>query len=222
MRWDWSHTLRTLLWQFGHWFVAWPWGRLLCDYQIRGAEHVPLRGGVLVAANHVSYFDPPLLGTGTSRVMYYMARAELFRNALFAGFIRAWGAFPIGRSTSSVGGLKEAFRKLRQGRLVLFFPEGTRSYDGKLAAPMPGAGLLVLRAAAPVVPAHIEGTFKFFPRGAKGIRLAKVTVSYGPPLDLSRFDGCEPTKEVYREAAAEVMHAIAALYDALPPNRREN
>ena len=222
MAWDVGHFLRALLWQIGHWFVAWPLGRALLDFKVRGGEHVPLRGGVLVASNHVSFFDPPLLGVATPRVMYYIARAELFRAPAFAALIRAWGAFPIGRNMASAGGLKEAFRKLRRGRLVLFFPEGTRSYDGALGPAMAGAGLLALRAQAPVVPAHIEGTFKLFPRGAKKVRLAAITVSFGPPVDLSPFKECDANKDTYKAAADALMAAIGALRDALPAARRVN
>ena len=214
--------MRMALWWFGHSSFAWPVGRLLFDFEIRGREYVPLRGGVLVASNHASYTDPPFLGCATPRVMYYMARADLFRYPPFAAFIRAWGAFPIGRSARSAAGLKNALRKLRQGRLVLFFPEGTRSYDGELAAPMPGAGLLAFAAEAPVIPAHIEGTFRVLPRGAKKVTLAPVTVSFGPPVDLTPYRALGPSKECYRALAEELMARIAALRDALPPERRSN
>lgn len=215
-----GHSLRSLLWLFGHSFVAWPLGRYFFDFEIIGGEYVPLRGGVLVASNHVSYFDPPFLGNATPRVMYYMARAELFRHPLFSGLIRAWGAFPIGRNMWSAGGLKEALRKLKAGRLVLFFPEGTRSYDGNLAKPMAGAGLLVHNAyPAPVIPAYIEGTFQVMPRGAKAPRRAKVTVSFGPPLDFSKYREGKADKEKYAAIAHELMAAIAALRDALPAAR---
>lgn len=222
MAFEMGHFLRSFLWLFGHTFVAWPFGHYFFDFKVIGGEYVPLRGGVLVASNHASFFDPPLLGNATPRVMYYMARAELFRNPVFSAFIRAWGAFPIGRNMWSAGGLKEALRKLRNGRLVLFFPEGTRSYDGKPAKPMAGAGLLVYNAyPAPVLPAYIEGSYRVMPRGAKGPRRAKVTVSFGPPLDFAQYRDGKGDKEKYAAIAEELMAAIGRLRDAIPKDRRE-
>jgi 1-acyl-sn-glycerol-3-phosphate acyltransferase len=211
MRVDAGHFLRSLLWRVSHYFIAWPAGKVLFDFEARGLEHVPLRGGVLAAANHSSYLDPPILGNATPRVMYYMARADLFRGKLSGTFIKIWGAFPIRRDMWSAGGLKEALKKLDEGKLVMYFPEGTRSYDGGLRRPMVGAGLLAYLAKAPVVPAYVEGTFKSFPRGAKFPRRAKITVCFGPPLDLKRYRAAPPSKETYQAVAAEIMAGIAAL-----------
>jgi 1-acyl-sn-glycerol-3-phosphate acyltransferase len=223
MAFDVGHALRSLLWLVGHSCVAWPLGRYFFDFEVIGGEYIPLRGGVLVASNHASYFDPPFLGNATPRVMYYVARAELFRHPLFGGLIRAWGAFPIGRNMWSAGGMKEALRKLRSGRLVLFFPEGTRSYDGEPLKPMAGAGFLVYNAyPAPIIPAHVEGSFQVLPRGAKSPRRAKVTVSFGPPIDFSRYQDGKGDREKYAALAGELMAAIAALRDALPVDRRVN
>jgi 1-acyl-sn-glycerol-3-phosphate acyltransferase len=205
-----------MLWRVCHFFIAWPLGKIYFDFETRGLENVPLRGGVLVAANHASYLDPPLLGNATPRVMYYMARADLFRGRLGGPFIRLWGAFPIGRNMWSAGGLKEALRKLGEGKLVLYFPEGTRSYDGKLRGAMAGAGLLAYQARAPVVPAYIDGTFRVLPRKAKFPRRAKVTVSFGPPVDLAAYRRAPASKEVYGAIGDDIMAGIAALRGDAP------
>jgi 1-acyl-sn-glycerol-3-phosphate acyltransferase len=212
---DLGHWLRVILWRLSHFFVAWPFGKLFFGFEVRGLQHVPLRGGVLAAANHASYLDPPILGNATPRVMYYMARADLFGGKFFGRLIRMWGAFPIGRNMASAGGLKEAVRKLEEGKLVMFFPEGTRTYDGELRTAMVGAGLLAHLAGVPVVPAYVEGTYESYPRGAKFPRPAKVVVSFGPPVDLARLRGRSGSKEVYREIAAEIMSALASLRDQL-------
>jgi 1-acyl-sn-glycerol-3-phosphate acyltransferase len=210
---DVGHLLRFALWRVSHFFLAWPLGKIFFDFDAHGLEYVPLRGGVLAAANHASYLDPPLLGNATPRVMYYMARADLFGGKFGGPFIKAWGAFPIRRDMWSAGGLKEALRKLDEGKLVLFFPEGTRTYDGNLRRAMVGAGLLAYLARAPVVPAYIDGTFEVLPRGAKTPRRAKVTVSFGPPVELARYRRMPPSKEAYSLAAAEIMARIAAVRD---------
>ena len=223
MSFDAGHFLRAVLWRVSHFFVAWPLGKLYFDFETRGLEHVPLRGGVLAAANHASYLDPPLLGNATPRVMYYMARAELFRGKLAGPFIKLWGAFPIRRDMWSAGGLKTALRKLDEGKLVMYFPEGTRSYDGGLRKPMVGAGLLAYMAKAPVVPTYVDGTYESFPRGAKVPRRAKVTVCFGPPLDLESYRERPPSKDTYKAVAEIIMAGIAALRaelhgeDGLPP-----
>jgi len=198
-----------------HFFVAWPLGKACFGFEVRGLENVPLRGGVLAAANHASYLDPPILGNATPRVMYYMARADLFGGKFFGRLIRMWGAFPIGRDMASAGGLKEALRKLEEGKLVMFFPEGTRTYDGELRKAMVGAGLLAYLARVPVIPAYVDGTYESYPRGAKFPRPAKIIISFGPPLDLARLRAQPGSKEVYREIAAELMSALASLRDQL-------
>jgi 1-acyl-sn-glycerol-3-phosphate acyltransferase len=217
MRIDVGHILRAVMWRAAHFFIAWPLGKIVFDFDVRGVENVPLRGGVLAAANHASYLDPPLLGNATPRVMYYMARADLFRGKLAGPFIRLWGAFPIGRDKWSAGGLKEARRKLKEGKLVMFFPEGTRSYDGGLRKPMVGAGLLAYAADAPVVPTYIDGSFESYPRGARFPRRAKITVCFGPPVDMARYREQDGTKELYREIAERIMAGVAALRDELRP-----
>jgi 1-acyl-sn-glycerol-3-phosphate acyltransferase len=211
MGFDIGHLLRLVLWRFSHFFVAWPLGKIFFHFETRGLEHLPLRGGVLAGANHASYLDPPLLGNATPRVMYYMARADLFNGKFSGPFIKIWGAFPIRRDMWSAGGLKRALRKLDDGKFVLFFPEGTRTYDGDLRKPMVGAGLLAYLARAPVIPVYIEGTFKALPRGAKRPKRAKVTVSFGPPVDLTRYRRMPASKETYAAVADQIMAGIAAL-----------
>lgn len=211
MSFDAGHFLRAALWRVSHFFIAWPLGKIYFGFETRGLEHVPLRGGVLAASNHASYLDPPLLGNATPRVMYYMARSDLFRGKLAGPFIKLWGAFPIRRDMWSAGGLKEALRKLDEGKLVMYFPEGTRSYDGGLRKPMVGAGLLAYLAKAPVVPTYIHGSFESFPRGAKAPRRAKVTVSFGRPLDLRSDREQPPSKETYQAIAEKIMAGIVAL-----------
>jgi 1-acyl-sn-glycerol-3-phosphate acyltransferase len=211
MSFDAGHFFRAVLWRLSHFFIAWPLGKIYFDFETRGLKHLPLRGGVLAASNHASYLDPPLLGNATPRVMYYMARADLFRGRVAGPFIKLWGAFPIRRDMWSAGGLKEARRKLEEGKLVMFFPEGTRSYDGGLRKAMVGAGLLAYVTRAPVVPVYIDGTFKSFPRGAKFPRRAKVTVSFGRPLDLNPYREGAPSKDTYQALAEEIMAGIAAL-----------
>ena len=223
MSFDAGHFLRAVLWRVSHFLVAWPLGKIYFNFETRGLEHVPLRGGVLAAANHASYLDPPLLGNATPRVMYYMARADLFRGKLAGPFIKLWGAFPIRRDMWSAGGLKKALRKLDEGKLVMYFPEGTRSYDGGLRKPMVGAGLLAYMAGGPVVPTYIDGSFESFPRGAKTPRRAKITVSFGPALDLQADRELPPSKETYQAIAAKIMAGVAALRaelrgeEGLPP-----
>lgn len=214
----WSRGWRYGFWFVNRYFVGWPLAKLLLDYDVAGTEYIPLTGGCLLAANHFSYLDPPVIGIAAPRPASYMARAELFRNRAFAALIKAYGAFPIKRDVTSIAGVKATLRKLEEGEMVLLFPEGTRTYDGNFQPPMVGAGLIAYEATAPVVPAYVGGTWELYPRGAKFPRPGKVVIRFGEPLDLGALRRRPPSKELYREIATTIMDAIASLR---PPKEKK-
>lgn len=154
--------------------------RLRGGLRVSGVENLPATGGALVASNHLSYLDVLVLGLGCPRAMSYVARSGLFRPPL-GWLIRSVGGFPIDREGSGTAGLKETLRRLRNGGLVLIFPEGTRSPDGEVGPFKPGFAALT-RARVPIVPAAVAGTFEAWPRGRKLPRRHPVRVHYGPPV----------------------------------------
>ena len=178
--------------------------------EVHGAEHVPGAGPVLVVSNHQSVLDPPIIGGSTSRTLHFMAKAELFRIPGFGWLIGNLNAHPVKREGSDPKALKTAARLLEEGLALLAFPEGTRSRDGALGEGKPGIGMLAVLTEVPVVPAYVTGTLQALPRGAWWPRRSKVRVSFGPALHFKPDPG-PGRKERYREAAQEMMRAIAQL-----------
>jgi len=150
--------------------------------KIRGKENVPLKGGAILTSNHLSYFDPIVLGLLTPRKINFMAKEELFENFLFRLLITKLGAFPVKRERVDKTVYQKALDLLKKGELLVLFPEGTRSWEGKLGRLQQGTARIALRANVPLVPVIIRGTEKVLPRGKKMIRLAKIEARIGESL----------------------------------------
>jgi 1-acyl-sn-glycerol-3-phosphate acyltransferase len=187
--------------------------RLYFRMEARGAEHVPASGGVLLVSNHSSVLDPPIIGSACPRDLCFMAKAELFRIPLLGALIHRLNARPVRREGSDSRALKDALRVLQAGDALLVFPEGTRGPEGELREAKAGAGMLAVASGAAVVPVYIRGSGGALPRGRVLPRPRKVEVRFGPPLT---FDAgpAEGRRDRYREAAGEMMQAIARLRDA--------
>lgn len=174
---------------------------LLRRWQIVGRENVPADGGLVVASNHVSYWDPVVVGCALPRKIFFMAKAELFAIPVLGPVIASLGAFPVNRQGTDARAVKKALQLLRQGELVGIFPEGTRSHNGKLLPPHVGVAMLALRAKVPVLPVAVVGS-----RGVFG----RVRVVIGRPLD---FSGPGQGKEQYQEVVTAVMREISRLIE---------
>jgi len=190
--------------------------RLYNRWEVTGRERVPPSGGVLLVANHTSYADPPIVGAACLRPVNFMAKAELFRIPVLAGFIRRTHAFPVRRGSADRAALRQAVRLLRAGKVLLVFPEGKRSSDGRLAELETGAAFIALSGQAQVVPMAIVGADGVLPRGRPILLPAKLRVHFGPPLDLSAFRGQRPTRPVLQQVTDRM---AAAFRDILPPER---
>ena len=189
---------------------------LLLRWRVEGRENVPASGAVILASNHVSYLDPPVVGVGIWRPGTYMAKEEIFAHPLFGWFCRKLNAFPVRRGTADRAALKRSLDALEQGRMLVIFPEGTRSETGELQEPEMGVGMLAYRSGAPVVPVYLWGTNQVLPRKGRP-RLARIGVTYGQPLRFALPEGGKPGREDYEAAAGEIMAAIRALRDTPPP-----
>ena len=148
----------------------------------RGRENYPRAGGALVCSNHQSNFDPVLIGLTCDRRLNYLAKKSLFRIPLFGPFIRFWDAIPVDRSGKDIAGLKESLRRLKRGEMLLVFPEGTRTRDGKIAPLKSGFCTLARRAKVPIVPVGFDGPYHAWPRENLLPRLAKIHVCIGEPI----------------------------------------
>jgi 1-acyl-sn-glycerol-3-phosphate acyltransferase len=184
--------------------------RVFFRLEVRGREHVPATGPVLIVSNHVSVLDPPFVGASAPRPLHFLAKEELFRVPVLGRLIHALNARPVRRDGSDSRALKTALRLLAERRAVLVFPEGTRGVEGRLAAGKPGAGMLAVMSGAPVVPVFVSGTARALPPGRALPRPGRVRVSFGPPLTF-KSRGDERRKDAYREATDEMMRAIGQL-----------
>lgn len=174
--------------------------------EIVGRENIPSHGAFILACNHTSYFDPPILAAGCfRRRLNFLAKEELFRHRLFAWYIRHLGAFPIRREGSDISAVKESIRRMRRGEPLVIFPEGGRSKDGILREGLPGIALLATREHIPVVPAFIKGANAVF--GGKRVpapfMFPKIYVGFGEPLFFNANDAVS-----YGEIAERIMGAI--------------
>ncbi len=165
--------------------ALWVFFRLGFGLEVTGAEHVPRAGGFVLASNHVSYFDPPLLGAACPRRLHFMARATLFQHWLLGAFMRSVGVMPLQRGQSDLPGLRLAIQRLRRGEPVAIFPEGARQPNGRLGQARRGVGLLAMQAQVPIVPVVVRGTFEALPLGARWPRRAKIRVAFGPSISYT-------------------------------------
>jgi 1-acyl-sn-glycerol-3-phosphate acyltransferase len=158
-----------------------------------GRENIPATGGSLLVSNHLSYLDVFVLGIPVPRPwrLNYVARSTLFLPVLGA-LIRSVGGFPIQREGMGASGLKETLRRVRNGGIVILFPEGTRSRDGALGPIKPGIAVLATRARVPIVPAAVAGTFEVWPRGRPFPWPHPIWVHYGPAITPEELAGLAP------------------------------
>lgn len=160
---------------------------LMFDLKTYGKRHVPAAGGALLISNHQSNLDPVLLAVHLRRQVSFMAKIELFQNRHFGWLIRQLNAFPVRRGEGDVGAIREVLRRLKEGKVLTLFPEGTRTRDGRIGRIQPGIAMIVKRAQVPVIPAVIDGSFQSWPRGRKLFRPHPIRVMYGPPLRVEKL-----------------------------------
>lgn len=161
--------------------------RLVFRVRVSGVENIPTSGGVIVAANHVSFLDIPLLAYSLIRHANFIAKKELCTIPVLGTLLRLLGAIPIDREKPDRPALREITKKLNSGNVVVIYPEGTRSLNGKLQAGKPGVGFIVRMSGKKVVPAAIIGTDKAMPSGSWFLRPYPVTIRFGKPLDFSEW-----------------------------------
>ena len=186
-------------------------------WRVFNPERVPLAGPVILASNHASYIDPPLVGAGIRRQINYLARDSIFHVPILAAILRSWEVVPVDRDGGTGRGLKEILSRLEQGGAIILFPEGTRSRHGELNPARSGIGLTVIKSSAPVVPVRVFGTHRAFGPHKRLPRPRRVMVKYGQPLSFQalRAEAATASKqrvrEIYQQVADEIMSAIARL-----------
>ena len=182
--------------------------------EARGVHHIPREGGVLLVSNHVSFLDPVIVGSAASREVHYMARSNAFEIPGLGKLIATYNAYPVNRGAADLKALRNTISLLKEGNVVLIFPEGTRSVDGTLGKARDGACFIAHRAGVPTIPVFHSGAERMLPRNSKRLRRSKLTVVFGAPLELTA-EGFETKREMYQQMGNQIMEAIADLRESL-------
>jgi 1-acyl-sn-glycerol-3-phosphate acyltransferase len=198
-------------------FVVGPFLHAFGRPRVTGLDHIPASGPAILASNHLSIIDSVYLPLMLSRPVVFPAKAEYFSakgpiGRLWAAYLRSTNQLAIDRADtrSAQATLEAAVKILRSGELFGFYPEGTRSPDGRLYRGRSGLGYLALNSGAPVIPVAMLGTRKMMPPGRPVPRPAKIEIRIGKPLEFGHLAG-DPPGRARRMIADEVMRAIAEL-----------
>ncbi|MCF7848889.1 MAG: 1-acyl-sn-glycerol-3-phosphate acyltransferase [Kiritimatiellales bacterium] len=194
------------------------WNRL----QVRGVEHVPETGGMLLATNHASFLDPAIIGASLrARPILFLARDSLWKSRFGKWWMDRVGCIPVSRGTGDMRALRKMIERLKNGSCVALFPEGTRTEDGEIQDAKGGAGFIVEKSGCSVVPAYIDGTYKAHPKGARWIKPVKITIIYGAPITPEEFAALGTGREAYDKYTTLIMQRIAQLKaEPSQPTRR--
>lgn len=185
--------------------------KVIFRLSVHGMENIPAKGGVIIAPNHSSFLDPPLIGSIVPRKLGFMAKKELFTMPVASHFLKVSGSIPVDRTGFSADAVREMIRRLESGEALGIFPEGTRTRTGRIGTPRRGVGIVAVTAGAPIVPCLIEGTFKAKPF------LSKITVRFLPQFSPDEFQA-ESKKDHYLLVSERIMHDITKLRE----NRNNN
>lgn len=173
-------------------------------WHVIGADNIPKEGPVILCANHISLWDPPLLGSGIERQVHFMAKEELFRIPVISFLLTKFGALPVKRGAGDRGAIRATLKLLEDGKIFGIFPEGTRSKTGELGPGLSGVAMFGLKSEAAVIPVAIIGPYRLF---------KPVTIIYGTPIDLSEQRERKGNSETLKETTEIIMKHIQALID---------
>ena len=183
----------------------------LSGRRVQNLDHVPREGALIVASNHISFWDPPLIGSAVTRELYFLAKEELFATPVLGPLIRSLNSIPIRRGAADLSGIARAVEALKRGGALLMFPEGGRMRDGELHPARPGVGMMAVQADVAIVPCYISGSNrpgKWWHRGTR------VRLTFGTARSWRVFAGegdLTPGRALYQRVGSGVMREIAAL-----------
>jgi len=186
-------------------------GRVFFRLRVLHRERMINHGPVILASNHQSYLDPPLVGSVADRAIFFLARKTLLDGAFFGWLLPKLNVIPVDQEGGDRSALKALIRILKAGEGTLVFPEGERTLDGRLRPALPGLGFVIAKTLAPVVPMRIFGAREAWPRGSARVRFCRITVVVGEPIHFTAADLQPPGKDVYQRLSQRVMDAIAEL-----------
>jgi 1-acyl-sn-glycerol-3-phosphate acyltransferase len=200
--------------------MGWLLTRTLCwllfGYRSVGAERVPADGPILIAGNHQSYLDPPLIGSGVRRSCHFFAKRELFDVPILGPLIRRVHAIPVRRGVYDPASLSRVSEILAEGGALVLFPEGTRGNGVEFLPAKPGVGMIARQNRALIVPAYINDSENLW----RALRRRSMRVYYGDPIPIEEIDRFPDTKDGYRSLATYVMEHIGQLKVAANEGKR--
>lgn len=197
-----------------YWVVYWLArlaGRVFFRLRFVHRERMINEGPAILASNHQSYLDPPLVGNASDRAIYFLARRTLLDAPVLGWLLPKLNVIPVDQEGNDRSALKALIRMLRAGQGVLVFPEGARTLDGNLQPGLPGIGLVIAKTMAPVVPIRIFGAHEALPRDSSRLRFHRITVVIGEPIHFTAADMEPAGKDLYQRLSNRVMDAIATL-----------
>lgn len=199
----------------GLWYLLWKLMlsglfKVLFRYRIEGGANEPKRGPFIAAGNHASAIDPPMIGLVLRRRAAYMGKVELFSIPVLGAWLRSVGVFPVRRGQPDRNAVRLSLKVLADGGVLVMFPEGTRSPDGRLQDPEPGAALLALRTGVPVLPVAVVNSYRAMSKKSRLPRFLRVMVRIGRPLSVPKIEG-KLDHQVLEEWGRRIMAEIAKL-----------
>ncbi|MGH7390495.1 MAG: lysophospholipid acyltransferase family protein [Candidatus Rokuibacteriota bacterium] len=191
--------------------------RLYFGLELRGTEHIPPAGPLLITPNHQTFADPPLVSIAIRYPVHYMAWDRLFRIPVFGWLIRQLRAFPVDIDTNDRRATREAIRLLRAGHALMIFPEAGRTRDGAVASFRPGAFRIAVAHRVPVLPVTIAGGHDAWPPGRLLPRPGRIRITYHP---VQRAASDLPPRDAAHQLAERTRQLIVTALDGLPAPRR--
>lgn len=184
--------------------------KMFYHHKVYGLEHV-FKGRGIIAPNHTSFFDPPIISASWPEEISYLARKTLFSSPILGRMIRNLNAYPVDGTTQDLSSIKLVCRLLSENKKVVIFPEGIRSRNGELGLIKSGIGMLALRCQAPIIPVYISGVYNIWNRFQKFPKLTgNMTCIFGSPIDWQTFNHFGK-KEAQEAISVCVKHAIEQL-----------
>jgi 1-acyl-sn-glycerol-3-phosphate acyltransferase len=184
--------------------------KMFYRHKVYGLEHF-FKGRGIIAPNHTSFFDPPIIAASWPEEISFLARKTLFSSRIFGHMLSNLNAYPVDGTTQDLGSIKLVCRLLADNKKVVIFPEGIRSRTGELGSIKSGIGMLALRCQAPIIPVYISGSYNIWNRYQKIPKFSgNMACVFGSPVDWQRFEHLGK-KEAQEAISISVKHAIEQL-----------
>jgi len=211
---DWRFHSSTFLFDVAHVLI-----NIACStvfrWDVRGRENVPHSGPLIVAANHASFLDPPIIGAAAAWRLFFMGKEELFRIPCFGWLISRMRAFPVRRGMGDRRALRWTLHLLDHGEKVLIFPEGRRNRSGELLKAEPGISHVILKSKATVLPVALSGTDRILVHTRPFPTFGRIRVRFGEPLTFEEFYG-QSLREAHEAIGDRIMSSIREMLQSMP------